>query len=69
VLPQIALGIEYYDDLGPVNHFSPPRQQQQQLFVALDSYGGVLPFNVGLGRGLTGASDKWTIKAILEVPL
>lgn len=25
-------------------------------------------FNVGLGRGLNNATDRWTIKAIVEVP-
>ena len=28
-----------------------------------------LVFNFGVGRGLTEASDKWTVKAIIEVPL
>jgi len=28
-----------------------------------------LAFNFGVGRGLTEASDKWTIKAIIEVPI
>jgi hypothetical protein len=25
-------------------------------------------FNLGIGRGLTTAADRWTIKAIFEVP-
>ncbi len=25
-------------------------------------------FNVGIGRGLTGATDRWTLKTIIEIP-
>jgi hypothetical protein len=69
VMPDIELGLEYYDDVGPLNQFNPSRRQQQQLFLALDATGIKVPFNFGIGRGLNDASDKWTIKAILEVPL
>jgi len=64
-----ALGLEYYDDFGYVGSFDPPRHQNQQLFAAIDVTGGALPFNFGIGHGLNDSSDKWTMKAILEVPL
>lgn len=69
VAPHTALGLEYYDDFGSVGNFDPPRHQNQQLFAALDVTEGPLPFNVGIGHGLNAASDAWTLKAILEVPL
>lgn len=64
-----AIGLEYYDNFGYVGNFDPPRRQNQQLFAAVDVTGGVLPFNVGIGHGLNAASDKLTLKAILEIPL
>ncbi|MBS0583617.1 MAG: hypothetical protein JSS42_11010 [Proteobacteria bacterium] len=64
-----AVGIEYYDEMGPFGNFEPARKQSQQLFVAFDAGGVAVPFNFGIGRGLNAASDKWTMKAIFEVPL
>lgn len=64
-----SLGIEYYDEMGPFGNFEPARKQSQQLFLALDAGGVAVPFNFGIGRGLNAASDKWTVKAIFEVPL
>lgn len=69
VLPGTALGFEYYNDFGRIGQFDPARKQNQQLFAAIDVTRGLIPFNFGIGHGLNGASDKWTIKAILEVPI
>ncbi len=69
VVPDWAVGLEYYDDFGPVNHFDSANRQSEQLFAAVDYTGKGLPFNVGIGRGLNAASDKWTIKAIFEIPI
>jgi hypothetical protein len=64
-----AVGIEYYDQMGPFGDFEPARKQSQQLFLAFDVRGGSIPINFGVGRGLNAASDKWTVKMIFEVPL
>ncbi len=64
-----AIGVEYYDEMGPLGNFEPARKQSQQLFLAVDVGGATVPFNFGVGRGLNAASDKWTVKAIFEVPL
>jgi len=63
-----ALGIEYYADFGRLSHFSPRAEQEHALYLVLDAEpGGSLPgLNFGVGRGLTGATDRWTIKAILS---
>ena len=65
----MALGVEYYNDFGPIDHFDRASRQSQQVFLALDFDGKPVPFNLGIGRGLNAASDKWTLKAIFEVPL
>src|SRR5256885_5008616 len=57
-----ALGFEYYADLGRLSHFAPRAEQSHMLYFVLDTE----RVNFGIGRGLTGASDRWTIKAILS---
>lgn len=69
VVPHWAVGVEYYNDFGPINHFDRASQQSQMLFAAVDYTGKGLPFNFGIGRGLNGATDKWTVKAIFEIPI
>ena len=34
------------------------------LYAALEWDRGPVPIHIGIGRGLTDATDKWTIKAI-----
>jgi len=55
-----ALGIEYYADLGRLSHFSPRSEQSHTLYAVIDAP----HLNFGIGRGLTGATDRWTIKGI-----
>lgn len=57
-----ALGLEYYGDMGRLSHFSPRAEQSHTLYAVFDSE----KLNFGIGRGLTGASDRWTIKAIFS---
>ncbi len=64
----IALGLEYYDSIGRLTHPLPHGEQEQTLYLALDVDLKPWVFNVGVGRGLTGATDRWTLKAIIEVP-
>ena len=55
-------GIEYYADAGRLSHPSPGSQQAHYLYGVLDTK----RVNFGVGRGLTGASDRWTVKAIFS---
>lgn len=57
-----ALGAEYYSELGRLSHFAPRSEQSHILYAVLDTE----RVNFGIGRGLTGASDRWTIKAIFS---
>lgn len=68
LLPELAVGVEYYGEAGPVNELLPASRQSQILFLTVDRARGPLPFNIGVGRGLTGASDRWTVKAIFDLP-
>ncbi|BDU68953.1 hypothetical protein GETHOR_10540 [Geothrix oryzae] len=61
-----APGLELYLDHGLLNQVDLSREQSQRLFLTLDVDHAPLVFNVGLGRGLTAASERWTLKFIFE---
>ena len=58
----MALGVEYYAELGRVSHFAPRDEQSHILFLTADTE----RVNFGIGYGLTSASDRWTIKTIIS---
>lgn len=64
----LALGVEYYAELGKVNNILPRAEQAHTLYLALDFERKSWGFNVGIGRGLTDATDRWTLKTIIEIP-
>jgi hypothetical protein len=65
----IALGTEYYADLGQFSHFDSYSNQSHTVYLALDFDRKPFVFNIGIGRGLTAATDHWTIKTIFEIPI
>jgi len=66
----IMAGIEYYGALGALNNFDTHSEQSHTLYLALDVERGPVNFNFGIGRGMSGtAADKWTVKAIFEIPI
>jgi hypothetical protein len=65
----LAGGLEYYTDPGAVGRRLPWQQQDNRLFAALDVDAKPWVFNLAVGRGLTDAADRWTVKAIFEIPL
>jgi hypothetical protein len=65
----IAAGFELYNGLGPFGRPVAYQQQDNRLFLALDVDRAPWVFNFGVGYGLTHAADRWTLKAIFEVPL
>jgi hypothetical protein len=62
----VAVGLEYYADLGPIAGILPLSQEEHYLFEAADLL-SVKNFelNVGLGEGLTPASNAFVGKMIL----
>lgn len=63
-----ALGIEYYSVLGPVSNFDASGHQRHQLFAtAQTELPSGLEGAIGIGRGLTGNSDRWVITTRLEL--
>jgi hypothetical protein len=64
--PKVALGMEYYGALGPVDGFDALHNQQQQFFPSIDL--NVSPqweINFGVGVGVTHGTDHIIIKGIL----
>jgi hypothetical protein len=64
---RVTLGVEFYGATGPLNNFNSPANQQHYIFPAarLKLYPGFL-IDLGVGFGLTQASDDLTSKVILE---
>jgi hypothetical protein len=65
----LSAGIEYYGDFGKLTHLSAWEQQDQRIYGVVDVDLKPVVFNLGVGVGLTRASDAWTVKGIWEVPI
>lgn len=64
---EARFALEYYAGLGAIEEKYPVREQRHQVFARI--FGEVAPtleLGVGVGRGLTPASDKWVIATVLE---
>jgi hypothetical protein len=64
----IAMGVEYYTGLGKLSNTLPGPLQEKTLYLVMDYDRKPWAFNIGAGKGLNGATDKWTVKTIIEVP-
>ena len=66
IFKNAAFGIEYYGDMGPVNQFDQGSQQNHALFAAYDLMNNAKwELNIGVGFGLTPATDPFVFKVIL----
>jgi len=63
--PDTFVGLEYYADFGEVGHFGKFDDQQHTLFAVTDFKLGVFDVDLGIGYGLTPASDRFVIKTII----
>ena len=62
----LSIGVEYYAGLGPITGWLPAGQQEHTLFEVVN----VLAWrhwevNIGIGEGLTNASNPFVGKVIL----
>ena len=64
----LALGVEYYSEVGTLSKRLPRDQQTNTLYAVLDLDRRSWSLNFGVGHGLTAATDNWTLKAILGLP-
>lgn len=68
IMKGVSFGPEYYADFGPLGRALPSAAQDHSLYAAFDLDLSPWVFNVGLGRGLSSAADRWTLKFIFEIP-
>lgn len=66
VTKTVALGLEYYGSTGPFFHYEPIRDEEHQIFAAIDlNTSPNWEFNGGFGLGLTNATDRAIFKIII----
>jgi hypothetical protein len=63
---QLAIAVEEYADLGPLNDFLPSQAQAHQIFGVVDYGASFADIEFGAGFGLTDGSDNATLKLILS---
>ncbi len=68
VTKDMALGIEYYSEVGAINHIARWNRQANTLFAAMDLARPGWDLNVGVGFGVTSSADHLTLKAIVGFP-
>ena len=59
------VGVESYNELGPLRNVSTSGPNSRILFAVVDTDFGAFDLNAGLGRGISQAADKWIFKFIL----
>jgi hypothetical protein len=64
----LSVSLEHYADLGKLNNILPGDQQGHTTYAVVDTTIAGYDLNFGIGRGNANA-DKWTVKAIIGVPL
>jgi hypothetical protein len=69
IAEKTSIGAEYYSEMGKLDAILPLHAQANTLFAVIDTELKSLGINFGIGRGLTGSADKWTVKAIFAIPL
>jgi hypothetical protein len=68
VAERVWLGLEHYMDFGRISRPEAPRGQAHQLFLTTDlRVTDRVALHLGLGHGLTHASDRWAGKLILNI--
>lgn len=61
------IGLESYNELGPLSNLGHLNQLSETLFAVIDTEVGKFDLNAGIGRGLTPASDRWLVKFIVGI--
>lgn len=64
-----AIGLESYNDFGPIRDFTAYRDGDQKLFAVVDTEAGAWDFNFGVGYGYGTPEDRWVLKLIVGTPL
>jgi hypothetical protein len=69
VSDKTAIGIENYNDFGPLKNFTKFQDGDQKIFAVVDTEMGGWDFNAGVGYGYGDPEDRWILKLIIGTPL
>jgi len=58
------VAVEEYADYGPLRNFYSTSEQSHQIYGVFDHSSKFGDFEAGLGVGVTGASDRLTLKLL-----
>jgi hypothetical protein len=61
-----AVAAEEYSDFGPLRRFDPISEQFQEVWAVVDHSSKIVDIETGIGVGVTGGADKWTLKLMLS---
>jgi hypothetical protein len=64
--PKWAIAVEWYSDLGQLRNIYPVTEQFHQVWGVFDHQAKIVHIEAGIGFGLTAASDRVTLKLMLE---
>ena len=65
----VEVGAEYYSSIGKLSNPLPWQDQDNRIYAVVDVDRKPFVFNFGVGRGITLGADKWTLKAIVTLPV
>ena len=69
VSDKTAIGIESFNDFGPIKNFTAFDDGDQRIYGVVDTEVGKWDFNAGVGYGYGSPEDRWVLKLIVGTPL
>jgi hypothetical protein len=61
-----AVAAEEYAGFGPVRGFLPVSQQFQEVWAVMDHTSRIVNVEAGVGVGVTGGADRFTVKLMIS---
>jgi hypothetical protein len=65
----LSVGLENYNGLGEGGRLGRFAENDQSTYVVADKSFGKWDLNLGVGYGYGHPEDRWTVKAIIGVPI
>jgi hypothetical protein len=67
--PKFAIGIENFTGVGEFRALGRFGSSEQSSYATIDTSLGRWDLNLGIGRGYGANADRWTVKAVIGVPI
>lgn len=64
-----SVGTEYFIEAGQLSNILPRSQRRELAFLVVDFKIGKSEVSLGVGRGMTNASDRLVVKFVISTPL